>query len=140
MSPFFNIKKCNRHELYDLIKQFLKFGMVGLSNTAISLGIYYLFIAMDKDWYLAGNTVGFIISVLNSYYFNNRFVFKKTQSGHFKPIIKTYIAYGSTFVLSTVLLFIMIEYLKIPETIAPLINLAITVPTNFIINKKWTFK
>lgn len=137
---FFDSKKYNKNDFFNLVKQFIKFGIVGLSNTAISLGIYYIFIFINRDWYIAGNTVGFIVSVLNSYYFNNKYVFQKTQSGHLKPLIKTYLAYGSTFILGTVLLIIMVEFLGIPETIAPLLILVITIPTNFLINKYWTFK
>ena len=120
--------------------QFLKFGIVGLTNTAISLGIYYLFIYFNKDLYIVGNTVGFIVSVLNAYYWNNKYVFEKKEKGHLKPIIKTFLSYGTTFLLSTALLFIMVNYLSVSEYIAPIINLIITIPLNFLLNKFWSFK
>lgn len=119
--------------------QFIKFSLVGVSNTIISLAIYYILVLFEINYILA-NTLAFIISVLNSYYWNNRFVFKKSESGHLKPLLKTYIAYGSTFFLTTGLMYIMIEKIGISQLIAPLINLIITVPLNFIINKSWAFK
>lgn len=137
------IKKLNIHnkeDLWKFIKQFFKFGIVGLTNTAISLGIYYIFIWINKDFYIIGNTVGFIVSVLNAYFWNNRYVFKKTEKGHAKPLVKVFISYGITFLFGTAFLFIMVECLNIPEKIAPLINLAITVPINFLLNKFWAFK
>ncbi len=66
-----------KENIFQTFWQFMKFGIVGLSNTAISLGIYYLFIWINRNLYLIGNAVGFIVSVLNSYFWNSKFVFKK---------------------------------------------------------------
>lgn len=128
------------NKLPDLVRQFVKFGIVGLSNTLISLSIYYIFIFINKDLYLIGNTVGFVVSVLNSYYWNNRFVFKAENRNHIKALSKTFLSYGTTFVLGTVLLIVMVKVLMISEVIAPLLNLIITVPLNFMLNKFWAFK
>ncbi len=37
------------------VLQFVKFGIVGVSNTLVSLGVYYVFIWIDPAWYLLGN-------------------------------------------------------------------------------------
>ena len=55
-------------------------------------------------------------------------------------MIKTFASYGTTFVLSTILLVIMVDYLKISNIIAPVLNLIITIPLNFLLNKFWAFK
>ena len=125
--------------LMSTIKQFIKFGLVGVSNTLISLGTYYLLYFLGVNFLIA-KTVGFIVSVLNSYYWNNKYVFKKTQEGHLKPLIKTFLSYGSTFLLSTVLLFVIVQYFGISEVIAPIVTLIITIPLNFLMNKFWAFK
>jgi len=130
----------DKQDIFHLGKQFVRFGVVGLSNTAISLAIYYVFILIDKDLYLIGNVVGFFVSVLNAYYWSNKYVFQKSVKGHVKPIIKTYMSYGITFLLSTGLLFTLVEYLQVPEAIAPLIILIVTIPMNFLLNKYWSFK
>ncbi len=128
------------NRILPLAKQFIQFGIVGISNTLISLSIYYLFILINMKWYLIGNTVGFIISVANSYYWNNKYVFKAAKRNHIKALLRTYLSYGVTFLLGTVLLYIMIEILGIPAAIAPILNLCITVPPNFLLNKFWAFK
>lgn len=120
-------------------KQFLKFGLVGVSNTLISLGMYYLLYFVGIN-YLVANAIGFVVSVLNSYYWNNKYVFKKTQNGHLKPLLKTFLSYGSTFLLSTALLFALVQYVGISEVLAPVICIIITTPINFVINKLWAFK
>jgi putative flippase GtrA len=112
---------------------------VGVSNTLISLAIYYIFVFISKDLYNVGYTVGFVVSVLNAYFWNNKFVFKKSQEGNTKPLIKTFISYGSTFLLGMVLLNVMVKHFGISEYIAPIINLLITIPINFLLNKFWVF-
>lgn len=121
------------------IKQFIKFGLVGISNTLISLVTYYFLFFLGVN-YLIANATGFVVSVLNSYYWNNKYVFCKTKNGHLIPLIKTFMSYGFTFVLSTGLLFVMVQYAKISEIIAPIATLIITIPINFFMNKFWAFK
>jgi len=121
-------------------RQFIKFGLVGVSNTLISLAIYYTFVLISKDLYIVGNTVGFVVSVLNAYFWNNKYVFKKSQKGNAKPLLKTFISYGCTFLLGTGLLYLMVDIIGISEFIAPIINLIITIPINFLMNRFWAFK
>lgn len=129
----------HKDEGYKLIIQFLKFGIVGFSNTFIFLAIYYILIYTGIN-YIAANTIAFMISVLNAYYWNSKYVFKKAGEYNINLVIKTFISYGATFILSTVLLFIMINWLDVSKIIAPVINLLITVPLNFLLNKFWAFK
>ena len=58
-----------------------------------------------------------------------------------KALLKTYMAYGFTgIILNNILSFIWIDKVGISKFIAPLINLIVSVPLNFIINKLWAFK
>ncbi|MCI1577497.1 MAG: GtrA family protein [Clostridium beijerinckii] len=129
----------NRKKKWSIMKQFLKFGIVGVSNTLISLLIYYILIYFDID-YVVANAIGFIVGVLNSYYWNNKYVFDKSHSGNIKPIIKTFLSYGLTFILSTILLVVMVDFFIFSKVVAPIINLIITIPLNFLLNKFWAFR
>ena len=48
------------------IKQFLKFGLVGLSNTLISEVIYAVIVCL-KGHYLFASTTGVVLSIFNAY-------------------------------------------------------------------------
>jgi putative flippase GtrA len=126
--------------VHTITEQFVKFGIVGVSNTLISLLVYYVFIYIDKDLYIIGSIVGFLVSVLNAYYWNNRFVFKAEKRNHYKALIKTYLSYGLTSVISIGLLVFLVEAVHVSEIIAPIVNLFITVPLNFAFNKYWALK
>ena len=108
--------------------QFIKFAIVGVSNTFIGLGTYYLFLFLEFH-YLVSNVFSWMISVFNAFFWNNRYA-----------LLRTYISYGFSFLIGSFLLFIMVEWLHISDRIAPLLILLITVPLNFLLNKFWTFK
>ncbi len=131
-------KELTERQLRNLV-QFAKFCLVGVSNTAISLAAYYIFVMISKDLYIVGNAVGFVVSVLNSYFWNSNFVFKKKDEKA-KTIIKTFLAYGTNLFIGTGLLYLLVDILGISAYIAPLLNLIITIPLNFVINKFWVMK
>jgi putative flippase GtrA len=122
-----------------IIKQFLKFGIVGVSNTLISLATYYLLVYLGIH-YLLANITAFAVSVCNAYFWNSRYVFKKGKGNNAKPFVRTVAAYGSTFLLGTGLLYTMVGILGISQWVAPLISLCITIPLNFLLNRYWAFK
>ena len=129
--------------------QFVKFGIIGLSNTVISyilnVAVLLILSPFSVSWdFFAGNIVGFVLSVLWSFYWNNRFVFTVKDGEHrsiWKALLKTYLSYGFTgIILSNVLSWVWIVQLGISKFIAPVINLLFSVPINFVMNKLWAFK
>lgn len=125
------------------LSQFIKFGLVGLLNTIISYVSYTILVFLGIN-YLISNTIAFIISVLNSYYWNNRYVFRQPgeeKRVKIKALIKVFVSYGFTgLVLNSFLLMVWINIFDISKYIAPAINLIITIPINFLLNKLWAFK
>lgn len=123
--------------------QFVKFGIVGLSNTLIGYIVYSMCVWIGMH-YLLANLIGFIVSVLNAFYWSDRFVFKKQEGekrNTWLALIKTVLAYASTgIVLNSLLLWLFIDKMAMSEYVAPLAILLITVPTNFVLNKFWSFK
>lgn len=114
---------------------------MGILNNAIAYSVYVLCLWLEMHYILA-NVWGFLISVLNAYYWNNKYVFYGTNtSSWWKKLFKTYVSYAGTgIVLSNLLLIVWIEVLDISMLIAPLITLVVTVPINFLLNKYWAFK
>lgn len=140
MPSFFH--KWLQNPTFAKLWQFAKFGIVGVSNTAISLLVYQVCIRLGVH-YLAANLIGLVVSVVNAYYWNNRCVFgdgtKKPFRTHIIMYLKSLTAYGGAFVLDSLLLMLWVEVLHVSEAIAPVLNLCITIPLNFFINKYWTF-
>lgn len=141
MKKFRALKK---HPTWGGVIQFFKFGIVGVSNTLISLGVYWMCFYLLHMHYQLSNLIAFVVSVTNAYYWNSKYVFKsgekRTFREHIKAYIKAFLSYGSTYLLSAALLYIWVDRLHVSEGIAPLINLLVTIPLNFILNKKWAFR
>lgn len=125
---------------YVVLSQFVKFGIVGLSNNMVSLGIYYILIFFNIN-YLIANTIGFFASIINSYYWNKKYVFKPDNNvSSSKSFIKVTISYGISYILSIIIMYMFVDIMNISENIAPVLKLVFTVPINFLLNKLWAFK
>lgn len=129
-------------EKIEAVYMFVKFGLVGVSNTIVSY-LIYLFCTLIGMHYFLSNFLSFTISVINSFYWNNKYVFKKEQNekrSWVMVFLKTYTAYGITGLLfNSLLLYLEVGILHINKLIAPLFNLLITIPLNYIINKYWAY-
>ena len=125
------------------ILQFIKFGIVGASNTLVYLAVYYIVLWVDEDWYLLAGLLGWVISVLNAFFWSNRYVFKNasnTGREQWRRLGRSYLSYGATFLLTQLLLFLEVQHFQMSQWVAPLVNLLVTIPLNFLINKFWTFR
>lgn len=133
------------------ILQFVKFGVVGLSNTAVSYIVYLIslkILQMYNLWegsdFIIANIAAFIISVFWSFCWNRRYVFKSGEGekiSFWKALVKTYISYAFTgLFLNTVLSILWVRYLNIPKEIAPVFNILLNVPINYLMNKYWAFR
>lgn len=148
--------------------QFIKFGLVGVSNTVVSYVTYSLCYHVFHTNVHVANIVGFIISVLNAYIWQSKFVFKESEAGEhrvwWQVLIKTYISYAfSGLFLTEVLLLLWLNVLHIEQymgpiavwianfglsmtakdvavSLAPFLNMVVTIPINFCINKFWAYR
>ncbi|WP_162011256.1 GtrA family protein [Streptococcus sp. S784/96/1] len=134
----------------ETIYEFFKFGIVGLSNTLLSYMIYLVswsgikWLGISGEFrYLSAQTIAFIVGVLWSFYWNNKLVFTESREERhiWKALLKTFASYSITgLFLNSLLLIIWIKFFNLSELIAPILNLIISVPINFLLNKFWAFK
>jgi len=127
----------NAGDFKAFVLQFVKFGVVGLVNTLVNFAVYYGLLFLHVH-YLLAYAAGFVVSVLNAYYWNSRVVFRK-KAGLW-PMAKTILVYLTTFLISAATLRGMVQGLHISALIAPVINLCLTIPANFLLNKYWALK
>lgn len=144
------------HILHDprvnALVQFIKFGIVGLSNTAISYGIdmfcyYVLFVRApwsENTKILVTAALAFTISVTNSYYWNNRYVFgsgtRKTARQHLAVYLRTVMCYGLTGLLLGPVIKLWLSDRGMAYWLSSIVCLVVTIPLNFVMNKFWAFR
>ena len=125
-------------------KQFLGFCIVGISNTIIAYLINITSLKFLQQYqlswdYVLANLISFFLSVLWSFYWNSRFVFKLNEN-IFLTLLKTYISYAvSGIFIVNMLSYLLIEIFDISKYLAPLLTLIISFPFNYFLNKKWAF-
>lgn len=124
--------------------QFFRFCLVGLTNSAVSYGVNVLTLTALSRWrldydYVIANIMAFLLSVLWAFYWNSRFVFatnRENAGTRVRILFKTYLSYAFTdIVLNNVLATVWIFGLGVSKYVSPVLNLAITVPLNFLFNK-----
>ena len=142
------IKKDLTDKKRQTFKEFLQFGLVGVSNTIISYLLYVVTLLLVsksgvKFDYIIANIASWLLSVLWSFYWNNKFVFKKEEGEKrniWAALFKTYVSYGFTgLILNNILSVLWVSVLHISKMLAPIINLVISIPINFFMNKLWAF-
>lgn len=149
------------------IWQIFKFILVGVSNTVVSEVVYTILIYF-RVHYLLASFIGFSLSVLNAYYWSNKYVFIEQEDASkriwWKVLLRTYAAYLWGYLVSAVLLVVWIDFIHVSRWMEPLgnrfvhagyerfdaqflgnllaavLNLIITVPMNFLINKYWAYR
>jgi len=122
-----------------LFAQIIKFGCVGVINTAVSycVTVFCVYIGLHL---LVSNAVAFIISTACAFILNYLFVFSP-RPVWYKGLIKSYCSYAFTGIgLNSVLLYLLSDVLNVSEYLSPLIVLVVTIPCNFLLNKLWAFK
>lgn len=122
------------------MRQFLKFGIVGLTNTCIDFFIYSLLVYCGA-YPLLANVVSFTCGAFNSFYSNKNFTFKKEDESNFhKNInIRFIIINLITLLFSQVILWIALLTLGSPMS-GKIISIFATFIIGFFMNKIFVFK
>ena len=131
--------------------QLVKFSLVGVSNTIVNYVVYVaaiVFLQIFQLWiqydYLIATVLGFVLSVLWAFFWNNKYVFKEKKGEHrsiLATLVKTFITYSFTgLFMNAFLMVLWVDILHMSKFIAPIINMTLGVPINFLINKFWAYK
>ncbi|USK86938.1 GtrA family protein [Peribacillus asahii] len=115
-------------------REFIKFIVVGIINT-FNYYIVYLFLhAILETDYMMAHIVGFITSLVISFFLNSYFTFKV------KPTLDKFLKFPLTqlvnIALSSLFLYVFVKHIRINSTIAPVLSIFITVPLTFVITRK----
>lgn len=112
-------------------REFIRFLAIGGVNTIIGQIAYLLLLNLLE--YRLANTVSYVGGVFLSYGLNARYVFRQPLA--LKQALRYPAVYIVQLALSTLFLTILVETLHVPETFAPLLSIALTVPVTFLISR-----
>ena len=155
----------------EVVVQFIKFGLVGVTNTCVSWVVYFIFNTfLFPGIWIIGSVASWIVSVLWAFFLQNIFVFREDKTKQkrvwWQTLIKTYISYAFTGLLLNNLLLLfwtkgidvsghfgwlfdilenmklgaVARYLSDSSNLGWFLNMIISIPLNFIINKFWAYR
>ncbi len=125
------------------LKQFLKFGIIGVVNTLIDFIIYFLLTRSMPFWrehYLWANLISFSVAVANSFYWNRRWTFRNTNKNLRVQFTKFYIINLTGLVINESLLYYLVSRVGFHDLSAKFIVVMIVVFWSFSLSKFWAFR
>ncbi|AKM82166.1 TPA: GtrA family protein [Candidatus Berkelbacteria bacterium] len=123
-----------------MVRQFVKFGVVGFSSFIVDAGIYFVETRYLGIYYIVAKGVSFLVSVINSYTWNRRWTFKSANEQKTQEFGKFLIVSTVGFGLNLSIMYLTVSVLRIFDFYGLLIATAVVMVWNFSANKFWVFK
>jgi putative flippase GtrA len=113
----------------DPIRRVVRFGLVGVLNTAVYYGLYLSLRTVTP--YLAAHLVAFGLAMIGSYFLNCHFTFRT------RPALRTFLLFplsnATNLTVSTGGLYLLVSGLDVDQRVAPLLASAAAVPCTFLV-------
>ena len=122
-----------------MLVQFVKFGIVGVSNTALTFIVYTLLLKAFGVFYLAASAVGFIVGATNGFLLNRRWTFREHVGDSLTPV-RWAVVQGCGLGIDEGLLFLLVDTGHLDKLLAQALATIVVTVTTFFANRAWTFK
>src|SRR5277367_302892 len=90
-----------------MLVQFVKFGIVGVSNTLLTLVVYTVLLKVFGVWYLAASAIGFIAGATNGFLINRRWTFREHVGDALTPV-RWAIVQGAGLGINELMLYVLV--------------------------------
>jgi putative flippase GtrA len=122
-----------------LIKQAIKYGIVGAGNTLLSLCVIWVMMKVLGYSAVASNITGYAAGILNSFVWNKRWTFKSSDTWA-GSAIRFGLVFGICYALQLGLLLYLDRHLSLDPYYNQVIAMIFYTAINFLMNKYFTFK
>jgi putative flippase GtrA len=122
-----------------IVAQFVKFGIVGVSNTLLSLGTYAVLLKVFGVWYLAASAIGFAVGTVNGFLWNRKWTFRGHVGDALTPV-RWGIVQTCGLGVNEGLLYVFVHDARLDKLLAQVCATAVVTVTTFTVNRAWTFR
>lgn len=122
-----------------VLVQFVKFGVVGVSNTALTFVVYTLLLKVFGVWYLAASAIGFSAGATNGFLLNRRWTFREHVGDTLTPV-RWAIVQGCGLGVNEGLLYLFVHHAHLDKLVAQACATLVVTVTTFFANRAWTFR
>lgn len=131
-------------ELFKKYEEIIRYLIIGVLTTVVSLCTYYLLVytVFDPEKALElqiTNIISWIVSVTFAYFTNRKFVFKKEENASIKEASSFYASRISTLVIDMGLMYVFVTLLGFNDKIIKLVVQVVVIVLNYILSKFLVF-
>jgi len=123
-----------------VIRQFIKFGIVGIVSTAIDWGLFYLLNFSFGIYYLTAKVLSFAVAVINSFVWNRRWTFRSQNPNRNQEFVKFLVIALVGLSLNTLIMYLAVSIFHTRKIVGLIFATGIVTFWNFLANKYWTFQ
>lgn len=128
-----------RHLNAPVVVQFVKFGIVGVSNTVLAFAIYTVLLKLFGVWYIAASAIGFVLGAVNGFLLNRRWTFAGHVGDSLTPV-RWGVVQGCGLALNLGLLYLFVDDAGVEKLLGQAFATAIVTVITFLVNRAWTFR
>ena len=122
-----------------LVVQFVKFGLVGVLNTALHFAVFYALYSLLGLYYLLASTIGYVVGLINSYILNRNWTFQSHDTDRRREFAR--FAWVNLFSLGGNLaaLKALVVWGGLQPEVAQVLAILFSLVANFVGNRFWAF-
>jgi putative flippase GtrA len=120
------------------VRQFVKYGVVGASNTLVNFAVYSIGVTIGIH-YLIALVLGYAVGALNSYILNRHWTFQAGHIAHTTAGTRFALVTGAAIAVNVGLLYLFVHHLGISKIPAQAILTVPLLAVTFPINRWWSF-
>lgn len=123
----------------EIIWQFIKFCLVGVSNTAVDFMVYIFLTRIFHLFFILANIIAFTVACTWSFFINKRWTFKYQGEELRKRYLTFYIANVLGITIQTSMLYFFTRYFGYYDLYAKFIGVGCAAGVTFSLSKFWVF-
>jgi putative flippase GtrA len=126
---------------YGQYGQQVRYLLVGAWNTVFGYGAYaLLYWLLHKDMSYVLILIPSTVIAITQNYFGYKFIVFRTQGNYVREYLKTYLVYGSAFLINLGALPLLVEVAGLPPLAAQALIMAVTVVLSYFFYKHYAFR
>lgn len=122
-----------------VVEQFLKFGVVGVSNTLLTFVVFTILVKVFGLWYVAASALGFVVGACNGFLLNRSWTFKGHNGGS-SAAVRWTVVQGCGLLADLGLIYLFVDGAGLPKLVGQAFAIALVVGATFFVNRTWTFR
>lgn len=133
-------EKLKKYMQLDELKRMIRFGLVGVSNTAVDFIVFYVATTFLGINVYFSQVASYSIATLNSYVLNKNWTFRSKGGDIKKEFIKFLAVNLTSLSLSLVLMWIFHDIMGLQKMVCKVLIACFTILINYFGNRIWVFR